>query len=130
MRGDLTTNGQQYDLIFAVNGYNSIFDYRKALRSTGIYVSAGGDLAQIIQAALVGPMLSKFGSKKLLFMGVAQIEEKDLSFIGELFESGKVVPVIDRCYPLRATSEALQSFGAGRAKGKVIITMRPDDDNS
>ena len=127
---DLTTNGRQYDLIFAANGYSSIFDYRRALCSTGIYVSAGGELAQILQAALVGPMLSKFGSKKLSFMGVAQIEEKDLSMIGELLESGKVVPVIDRCYPLRAISEALQSFGEGHVKGKVIITMQPNDDNS
>ena len=129
-REDLTTNGQQYDLILAVNGYNSIFDYRRTLCSTGTYVASGGDLAQIIQAAFVGPVLSKFGSQKLSFMGIAQVEKKDLSVIGELLDSGKVVPVIDRYYPLRATSEALQYLGEGHAKGKVIITMKPDDDNS
>lgn len=127
---DFTTNGWQYDLVFAVNGYHSIFDYRRVLSPTGIYVSAGGTLAQIIQAALVGPILSKTGRQQLSFMGIAQVKQKDLSVIGELLESGKVVPVIDRCYPLRATSEALQSLGAGHAKGKVIITMRPDNDKS
>ncbi|NEQ47338.1 MAG: NAD(P)-dependent alcohol dehydrogenase [Leptolyngbya sp. SIOISBB] len=129
-REALTTNGQRYDLIVAVNGYNSIFDYCRVLSPTGIYVSAGGKLAQIIQAALVGPILSKIGRQQLSFMGIAQVKQKDLSVIGELLESGKVVPVIDRCYPLKATSEALQSLGAGRAKGKIIITMRLDDDNS
>ncbi|MEO1125318.1 MAG: NAD(P)-dependent alcohol dehydrogenase [Cyanobacteria bacterium J06639_16] len=127
---DFTTHGQRYDLIFAVNGYNLIFDYRRALHSTGIYIAAGGKLAQIIQAVLIGPMLSKFGSQQLSFMGIAQITQKDLSAIGELLESGKVVPVIDRCYPLEATSEALQYLGEGHARGKVIIIMRLDDDSS
>ena len=122
-REGLTTNGQQYDLIVAVNGYNSIFDYRRVLSPTGIYVSAGGKLAQIIQAALVGPILSKFGSQKLSFMGIAQVKQKDLSIIGALLVSGKVVPVIDRCYPLEAVSDALQYLGKGHAKGKVVITL-------
>ncbi|MEM6839463.1 MAG: NAD(P)-dependent alcohol dehydrogenase [Cyanobacteria bacterium P01_C01_bin.120] len=127
---DFTTNGRQFDLIFAVNGYHSIFDYRRALSPTGICVAAGGDLAQIIQAALVGPILSKVGRQHLSFMGIAQVKQKNLSIIGELLESGKVIPVIDRCYPLRATSHALQYLGAGHAKGKVIITMGLDDNNS
>ncbi|MEM6424943.1 MAG: NAD(P)-dependent alcohol dehydrogenase [Cyanobacteria bacterium P01_D01_bin.128] len=127
---DFTTNGRQFDLIFAVNGYHSIFDYRRALSPTGIYVSAGGELAQIIQAALVGPILSKIGRQHLSFMGIAQVKQKNLSIIGELLESGQVIPVIGRCYPLRATSHALQYLGTGHAKGKVIITMRLDDNNS
>ncbi|MGD1897743.1 MAG: NAD(P)-dependent alcohol dehydrogenase [Phormidesmis sp.] len=127
---DFTTNGRQYDLVFAVNGYHSIFDYRRVLNPTGIYVSAGGKLAQIIQAAFIGPILSKIGRQQLSFMGIAQVKQKDLSVIGELLESGKVVPVIDRCYPLKATAAALQSLGSGHAKGKVIITMRADNDKS
>ncbi|EKU99926.1 Zn-dependent oxidoreductase, NADPH:quinone reductase [Leptolyngbya sp. PCC 7375] len=122
-KDDLTTSGQQYDLIFAVNGYNSIFDYRRALCPKGIYVAAGGALAQIMQALLVGPVLSNVDSRKLSFMGIAQIEEKDLSVIGALLESGKVVPVIDRCYPLKATAAALCYLGEGHANGKVVITL-------
>ncbi|MEM9005695.1 MAG: NAD(P)-dependent alcohol dehydrogenase [Cyanobacteria bacterium P01_F01_bin.86] len=129
-REGLTTNGQRYDLIVAVNGYNSIFDYRRVLSPTGIYVSLGGELAQIIQAALVGPILSKVGRRQFSFMGIAQVKQQNLSIIGELLESGKVIPVIDRCYPLGAVSEALQYLGAGHAKGKVIITMGLDDNNS
>ena len=56
-------------------------------------------------------------------MGIAQVKQKDLSVIGALLESGKVVPVIDRCYPLEAVSDALQYLGKGHAKGKVVITL-------
>ena len=48
---------------------------------------------------------------------------KDLAFMIELFEAGKVVPVIDRRYPLSEVPEALRYFGEGHAKGKLIITM-------
>ena len=41
----------------------------------------------------------------------------------ELFEAGKVVPVIDRRYPLSEVPEALRYFGDGHAKGKVVITV-------
>ncbi|MEO1403380.1 MAG: NAD(P)-dependent alcohol dehydrogenase [Cyanobacteria bacterium J06635_1] len=128
-REDLTTNGQQYDLIFAANGYNSIFDYRRALSAAGTYISAGGELAQVMQALFVGPILSKFGSQKLSFMGIAQVEQKDLSILGELLDSGKVVPVIDRCYPLGAISEALQYLGKGHAKGKIVITLKANSED-
>ncbi len=48
---------------------------------------------------------------------------KDLAFIIELIESGKVIPVIDRQYPLSKVPEALRYLGEGRAKGKVVITV-------
>ncbi|MEO0373688.1 MAG: NAD(P)-dependent alcohol dehydrogenase [Cyanobacteria bacterium P01_A01_bin.17] len=128
-REDLTTNGQQYDLIFAANGYNSIFDYRRVLSSKGRYVSAGGELAQVMQALLVGPILSKFGSQNLSFMGIAQVEKKDLSVLGELLKFGKIVPVIDRCYPLGAISEALQYLGKGHAKGKIVIAVKANSED-
>ena len=48
---------------------------------------------------------------------------KGLAFIKELFEAGKVVPVIDRRYSLSKVAEALRYFGEGHAKGKVVITL-------
>ena len=52
----------------------------------------------------------------------------DLAFVAELLEAGKVVPVIDRTYPLREVPEALRYLEEGHAKGKVVImigTERP-----
>jgi len=46
-----------------------------------------------------------------------------LAFMKELFEAGKVVPVIDRRYPLSEVAEALRYFGEGHAQGKVVITL-------
>ncbi|HLO31172.1 MAG TPA: NAD(P)-dependent alcohol dehydrogenase, partial [Anaerolineales bacterium] len=50
-REDFTRNGQQYDLILAVNGYHPISDYLRALDPEGAYVVAGGPMFQLIQAA-------------------------------------------------------------------------------
>ncbi len=54
---------------------------------------------------------------------LAEINQKDLVFMKELLEAGKVVPVIDRCYPLSEVPEALRYLGAGHARGKVVITI-------
>jgi NADPH:quinone reductase-like Zn-dependent oxidoreductase len=64
-REDFTRSGRQYDLILAVNGYHSIFDYRRVLSPWGIYVMVGGNTAQLFQALLLGPWLSMAGSKKM-----------------------------------------------------------------
>ncbi len=119
---DFTKNGQQYDLIFAANGYHSIFDYRRALNPSGFYVVAGGTLPQLFQALLLGPRLSKAGGKKMGTF-LAKLNQKDLGFIGELIEAGNIKPVIDRRYPLCETAEALRYLGAGHARGKVVITV-------
>jgi NADPH:quinone reductase-like Zn-dependent oxidoreductase len=49
--------------------------------------------------------------------------QKDLVYMKELLESGKVVPVIDRRYPLLEVPDASQYFGEGHARGKVVITV-------
>jgi NADPH:quinone reductase-like Zn-dependent oxidoreductase len=122
-QADFTKNGQQYDLIFAVNGYHSISDYKRALNPKGVYVFIGGSIAAMFQAMLLGPLISMNGKQKMGSMGVAQPNQKDLVFMKELLEAGKVVPVIDRRYPLRETAEALRYLEKGHAQGKVVITV-------
>ena len=53
----------------------------------------------------------------------AKASQEDLAFISELLEAGKVVPVIDRCYPLGETAEALRYMEEGHPKGKIVITV-------
>ncbi len=119
---NFTQNGQQYDLIFAANGYHSLSAYKRALTPKGIYVMAGGSTAQIFQAMLIGSRMSETGGRKMGGVS-AKIDQKDLTILKELLEAGKVVPVIDRCYPLDEAAEALRYLGAGHARGKVVITM-------
>jgi len=120
---DFATNGQQYDLILAANGDRSISDYRRALSPKGVYVQTGGSMGQMTQAMIQGPWISMTGSKKMGNMGVAKPNQNDLVLIKELLESGKVKPVIDRCYPLSEVPEALRYLEEGHARGKVVITV-------
>jgi len=120
-QADFTNNGQRYDLILAVVASRSIFAYKRALRPKGMCVIIGGSLATIFQALLLGPWISLTGRKKVGLLIYKQ--NKDLVFMKELLEAGKVVPVIDRRYPLREVAEALRYFGAGHVKGKVVITL-------
>jgi len=118
---DFTKSEQRYDFILDFAAHHSIFDYKRALSPKGIYVMVGGSMARIFQAVFLGPLISMTGSKK---MGIlAHKPNKDLDFMKELFEAGKVVPVIDRRYPLSEVAEALRYFGEGHAKGKVVITL-------
>ena len=119
---DFTQNGQQYDLILAANGYHPISDYRRALSPEGIYVATGGSMTQSLQATMIGPFISMTGSKKMGGMMVKP-NQNDLVFMKELLEAGKVVPVIDRCYPLSEVAEAFHYIGEGHAQGKVVITV-------
>ena len=121
---DFTKNGQLYDLILATAGYRSIFDYRRALGPGGIYVATGGAMAQIFQGILLGPFLSTGGKK----MGSMLVEpNRDLDFMRDLIEAGRVKPVIDRCYPLHKTAEAFRYYGEGHARGKVVIMVEQHD---
>lgn len=123
---DFTQNGQQYDLILAVNGYHPLSAYKRALAPKGSYIMAGGSTAQIFQAMLLGSLMSISGDKKM--GGVAaKRDQKDLVFLKELLEAGKVVPVIDRRYPLSEAAEALRYLGSGHARGKVVIAVESND---
>ncbi|MBF6611901.1 MAG: NAD(P)-dependent alcohol dehydrogenase [Chloroflexi bacterium] len=122
---DFTLNGQRYDLIIAANGDNSISDYKRALSPNGTYVMTGGSNKQMFQAMLLGPWISRRGSKKMGNL-TAKPNTKDLGFVKGLLEAGKVVPVIDRCYPLSQGNEAVRYLVKGHAKGKVVISMEPN----
>jgi len=119
---DFSKNNERYDLIFAAGGDRSIFDYKRALAPEGIYVCIGGSLSQYFQALLLGPLLSLMGSKKMGAM-FAQPTTEDFQFLIELYEAGKLVPVIDRMYSLSKIVEALRYYGEGKTRGKIVITM-------
>lgn len=47
-----------------------------------------------------------------------------LSEITTLVESGAIRPIIDKVYPFQSTADALAYVEQGRAKGKVVISLR------
>ncbi len=121
-REDFTHSGLRYDLIFGANVHHSIFDYRRALSRKGIFVVAGGSMMRLLQAMLLVPLLSRIGSRKTRFF-IAKMNAKDLAILKDLLEAGKIVPVIDRRYPLGEVSEALRYREEGHAQGKIVITV-------
>jgi len=119
---DFTKNRERYDLILAANGYHWISDYKRALAPKGTYVMTGGSMAQFYQAMLLGPWMSMRGSKKMANL-MAKFNQKDLDFMKELLQEGKVKPVIDRRYPLSEVAGAIRYLEEGHALGKIVITV-------
>jgi len=119
---DFTKNGQRYDLILDIAAKGSISDYKHLLSPKGIYVLTGFSISAMIGVLFLGPRISKTSDKKFVIYETKPNNE-DLVFLKELIEAEKVVPVIDRRYPLSEVAEAIHYYEKGHARGKVIITM-------
>ncbi len=125
-REDFSRTGLRYDLIYDAIGNRSVFDYRRALRPQGRCVIAGfTGLPRLFEHMIVGPLQSKFDSRKVGMMKIANVNKPDLLILKDLLETGKVVSVIDKCYPLSETAEAIRYLEQGHARGKVIISLAP-----
>jgi NADPH:quinone reductase-like Zn-dependent oxidoreductase len=122
---DFTRNGRRYDVILGVNGYRPLRDYRRALSERGRYVAIGGAMRQILEGAVLGPVLSIVGRKKFGFLGIAKVSNADLALIGDLIAAGRVTPVVDRVYPLIETVAALRYVTQEHAAGKVVLAVDP-----
>jgi NADPH:quinone reductase-like Zn-dependent oxidoreductase len=120
---DFTKSGQRYDLILDVVAHRSIFAYKRALEPKGVCVFVGGSTPAIFQALFLAPLVSMTGSKKVGVVMWKPNDKEDLAILEELFEAGKVVPVIDRRYPLSEVPEALRYMDEEPQLGKIVIAM-------
>jgi NADPH:quinone reductase-like Zn-dependent oxidoreductase len=116
-REDFTQKEQRYDLIIDIVANRSISDYMRALSPKGNYVSVAFNASSVF----LGPLISMTGSKKVSQLS-HKTNVKDLVYMKELIEAGKVVPVIDRRYPLSEVAEAFRYYAEGHPSGKVVIT--------
>jgi NADPH:quinone reductase-like Zn-dependent oxidoreductase len=125
---DFTKSGQRYDLILDNVGTQPLSGFRRVLNPNGILVMIGGGGPN--DGGLIGPLgrpvkallLSPFISQKMGML-MAELNKKDLTILGDLMQSGKITPVIDRTYPLSQIAEAIRYLEPGHARGKVIITV-------
>ncbi len=118
---DFTKSGQRYDLILDVVVSHSISDYKNALNPKGTLAMVGGSMARVFKAALLGPLISR--SKKMGIVVWRPNKKEDMVFLTELLEADKVVPVIDKIYPLSETAEAFRYLEEGKHQGKIVITV-------
>ncbi|MCJ7521278.1 MAG: NAD(P)-dependent alcohol dehydrogenase [Dehalococcoidia bacterium] len=117
---DFTQGGQRYDLILDNVGNHSFAACRRALTPEGTHLpnTGHGGMRYVIKAYVLSAFMRQHASP---FLSVPNAE--DLLYIKELIEAGKVMPVIDRTYPMSETPEAVRYLEEEHARGKVVITM-------
>jgi NADPH:quinone reductase-like Zn-dependent oxidoreductase len=120
---DFTKTGERYDTILDTVSHRSLRSYRRALNTNGMLVIVGGNRRALFRAFILGPLVSRMGSRSYGINPLDQDPMEDYKFLAELFETGRVVPVIDKVYSLSDVPEALQYLEDGLTLGKVVISM-------
>ena len=118
---DFTKNGKAYDLILDAKTNRSAFDYTRSLNRNGVYVTVGGSIGHLLQVLILARLIRMIQSKHLRI--VALKPNKDLAFMNDLFEKGKVRTVIDGPYRLDQLGEAFRHFAKADHLGKIVITI-------
>jgi NADPH:quinone reductase-like Zn-dependent oxidoreductase len=124
-REDFTKGREHYDIILDCVGNHSLSAIGRVLSANGIHVAAGGKAGRWMVGVLVSMIASRvmsLGSRKFLSL-LANINKEDLALVGELIATGKVTPVIERCYGLSEVPQAIRHLEEGHARGKVVISL-------
>jgi NADPH:quinone reductase-like Zn-dependent oxidoreductase len=121
---DFTKSGRQYDLIVDTKTMRQPSDHIRALAPGGTYATVGGpSIARLLKIPLVGWWFRLTTGKTVRLVGLKT--NRDLPYMNEQFEAGKLTPVIDGSYTLDDAREAFRHFGAGNHQGKIVITISP-----
>lgn len=122
---DFADGTRRYDLILDIGGRASVRRLRRALESRGTAVFVGGEnggnltgMGRQLRGALISPFLRQ---RLALFM--AKERATDLERLTDLIENGKVIPSLDRSYPLDEAPDAMRRLETGQVCGKVAITV-------
>ena len=121
---DFTQGPVRYDVILDTVGNRSLSECRRVLAPDGVYGATGGGggrwfgpLMPQLEAVLLSPFVGQ------TLAAVNDKPNEDLDFLNELIDGGRIVPVIDRTYPLNEVPEAMRYLEEGHARGKVVITI-------
>ena len=129
-REDFAETGHRCDAIIDIGGNSSLSRRRRALTPKGTFVITGGETDGRwlggVDRQLRAMMLSPFLGQKLGTF-VASVKAEDLIVLKELIEAGKVIPAIDRTFPLSEAPKAIHYLEEGHARGKVAIAVEDID---
>ena len=121
---DFTRSGRTYDLILDNVGNRSVTDLMRTLNPTGICVIVGfTSMRRMVTQSIRAPMVSKADGRKIVSASSEEPNRQDILFLKGLLETGKIVPTIDRRYPLSELADAIRYVETGHARAKVVITM-------
>lgn len=123
---DFADGAHRYDLILDIGGNPALARLRRALTPTGTAVIVGGEddgrwiggLDRVFRAVALSP----FVRQRLTFF-ISKETASDLERLTEFIEAGKLTPSLDRTYPLEHAAEAMRHLEAGKARGKIAITV-------
>ncbi|HYO41161.1 MAG TPA: NAD(P)-dependent alcohol dehydrogenase [Nocardioidaceae bacterium] len=124
-RDDFAEGPRRYDLILDIAGNPSLKRLRRALTPRGTAVFVGGeDAGRLIGMGrqLRGVLLSVFLRQRLALL-VTQERASDYDRLTDLIEAGRLLPSIDRTFPLDDAPLAVRQLEAGHVRGKVAITV-------
>ena len=116
---DFTEGEEQYDLILDTKSDRLLFKYLRVLTPQGTYVTVGGTISCLLQALVLGSIIRLFSKKRVCLVGLKP--NKDLDYINQLFDAGKLKPVLDGPYRLDEIPDRIQDFGDGKHQGKVVV---------
>ena len=125
---DFTKSEQRYDAILDNVANHSLSECRRVLTPNGKYVMIGGGgpddqgVIGLMFRPIKALLLSPFISQEMRMM-MADVTKADLNLLGDLMQSGKMKPVIDRTYKLSEVPKAIAYLEEGHARGKVVITV-------
>jgi NADPH:quinone reductase-like Zn-dependent oxidoreductase len=125
-RDDFAGGPQRYDLILDIGGNAALSRLRRALTTSGTLVIVGGEnggrwtggMGRSLRAVALSPFV-----RQRLTMKTPKEHYADLERLAQLIELGDVTPIIDEVYPLRQAPDAMRHLQAGRARGKLVITV-------
>ncbi|HSD82581.1 MAG TPA: NAD(P)-dependent alcohol dehydrogenase [Anaerolineae bacterium] len=118
---DFTQGGETYDVIFDVIGKHPFSDILNRLNPKGRYVTAVPQMSQIFRGQWIAWMS---GKKVIIWMPrTVGRQTEDFAFLKDLIEAGTVKAIIDKCFSLEQTTEALEYIEKGFKKGHVVITV-------
>ncbi len=125
---DFAKGTERYDVILDNVPNHSLSECRQILNPNGKYVMIGGGgpndnrwigpFGRVIHTLILSPFINqKMG------MMMADANQNDLTILGDMMQSGKLKPVIDRTYKLDQVPDAIRYLEEGHARGKVVITV-------
>jgi len=122
---DVTENGRRYDVVIDIAGNRPLSRLRRALTPRGTLVIVGGSggrgtmgFGRTIRAMLLAPFV-----RHRLRSLISSPNPEDLAFLAELMESGRVRPAVGETFPLDEAAAAVALVGAGRSRGKTVVTV-------
>lgn len=119
-REDVTSGGENYDLIVDAAGTLPFARADRILAEKGRLLQVVGTLPEMLRA----PWVALTSSKRIV-PGTATGKAEDLHFLADLVESGRFHPVIDRMYPFQQMVDAHRYVDTGRKRGNVVVSLLP-----